>query len=123
MQEQLEARTGELTEAQRQADEARRQFAEVQRQVIEAREQQTAASEGPTTGRGLVATRCTSPPALTKATAWLLAARCTTRPCCARARGGQLGPAVTPRDAERAGPFLGRVLIKSQLAIKTRGAR
>src|SRR5262249_26533828 len=46
LQQQLEARTCELAEAQRHADEARRQLAEARRQAAEALEQQTATSEG-----------------------------------------------------------------------------
>src|SRR5215831_1026174 len=42
---QLEARTRELAEAQRQADKTRRQLAEAERQASEALEQQTATSE------------------------------------------------------------------------------
>jgi signal transduction histidine kinase len=45
LQQQLEARTRELAEAQRHADEARRQLAEARRQAAEALEQQTATSE------------------------------------------------------------------------------
>jgi chromosome segregation ATPase len=45
LQQQLEARTCELAEAQRHADEARRQLAEARRQAAEALEQQTATSE------------------------------------------------------------------------------
>jgi two-component system, NtrC family, sensor kinase len=45
LQQQLEARTLELAEAQRHADEARRQLAEARRQAAEALEQQTATSE------------------------------------------------------------------------------
>src|SRR5262245_3202555 len=45
LQQQLDARTRELAEAQRHADEARRQLAEAQRQASEALEQQTATSE------------------------------------------------------------------------------
>jgi GAF domain-containing protein len=45
LQQQLEARTRELAEAQRHADEARRQLAEAGRQAAEALEQQTAMSD------------------------------------------------------------------------------
>jgi hypothetical protein len=45
LQQQLEARTCELAEAQRHADKARRQLAEARRQAAEALEQQTATSE------------------------------------------------------------------------------
>jgi GAF domain-containing protein len=45
LQQQLEARTRELAEAQRHADETRRQLAEARRQAAESLEQQTATSE------------------------------------------------------------------------------
>jgi cell division septum initiation protein DivIVA len=45
LQQQLDARTRELAEAQRHADETRRQLAEAQRQASEALEQQTATAE------------------------------------------------------------------------------
>jgi len=45
LQQQLEARTHELAEAERHAEEARRQLAEARRQAAEALEQQTATSE------------------------------------------------------------------------------
>ena len=45
LQQQLEARSRELAEAQHRADEAQRQLAEAQRQATDALEQQTATSE------------------------------------------------------------------------------